>query len=336
MTGNVPSTTLDPVNVTAPAPSTTVYQSSGGVPWAKRLIQLTMQLGGASFSGGGNTLTVSGLRTHCQITKASLPSAGMAYVRIQGLTLDQINSFTKAGTAFYLSADTQNSISIAAGEVGGALTTIFSGLVFQAYPEFGDQPDVAFVIQANSTMGAQLQSAKPVSFPGNVAIDQALTQILQPIGATVQNNGVNATLASPYFPGSTWDQVRSAVRAANCMAAYDDAKKVLTIWPRSGGTMPGTPVLISSQTGMIGYPEFESARVVVRVLFAPNVFLGPGQQLMIQSQLSAANGTFTINNVDYNLSAELPGGPWETIVTANPTSFTGSSFAAGYPPIPPS
>jgi hypothetical protein len=325
MTGNVPATTLDDVNVTAPAttPATTPQFN----PYAQRQIQLTFQLNAAngSFSGGGNTLTLTGLRTFVQIQKATLPTTGQLYLRVQGMTLDHVNKLTKAGTTFQQS---NNTVSVAAGDVGGQLTTVFTGDIIYAYPDFSTQPDVAFIVQSTSTAIVQLKPSTPVTFTGSTTAQQALTQILQPTGIKLQNNGVNATLASPYFPGTAWQQVMRCVRAANCDAAHDDLKNALVIAPKTGGTSSGATVVISPQTGMIGYPEFQQTQIRVRTLFAPNTLVGPLQQIQVQSQLTSANGKWNAYEVTYNLSSEAPGGPWEMIISGAPVTLTGSGGAS--------
>jgi hypothetical protein len=316
----VPSTTLDDVSVTAPAP-TAATQGPQATPYEKRLISLTFQLATGSFQGtNSNTLTVSGLRTFVVVQKASMPATGQLYLRVQGLTLAQINTLTKAGTTFQQG---HNVVSVAAGDVGGTLATVFTGEIFYAYPDFSNQPDVSFVVQASSTGTAQLQPVSPVSFPGPVPVAQALTQIIQPAGWTLKNNGVTVTLATPYFWGTVWQQVQQAVKAANCAASYDATSKTLTIWPRSGATIPGSPVLISPQTGMIGYPEFQQTQIKVRTLFAPNTLVGASQQITVQSQLTSANGNWNAYQVTYLLDAEAPGGKWEMAIDCAPTSLSG-------------
>ncbi len=69
---------------------------------------------------------------------------------------------------------------------------------------------------------------------------------------------------------------------------------------------------------MIGYPQFQFSRVLVRVLFSPSLKSLVGQTITIRSQLEAANGQFVINTMTYELMSEMPDGPWEAIITANP------------------
>lgn len=70
---------------------------------------------------------------------------------------------------------------------------------------------------------------------------------------------------------------------------------------------------------LIGYPNFQAVNVLVRTLFNTTVsVLDTGKNIMIQSQLRAANGKFTVVGVEHELSSQFPDGPWETVVTATP------------------
>jgi Baseplate hub gp41 len=322
----IPSTTLNDVNVTAKAPVVAPQFN----PFTKRVISLTFQLNSTtgasntSFENGANTLTVTGLRTYVQIQNATLQRSGgvtgTLYLRVQGLTLDHINALTVAGTTYL---QQNNTVKVEAGDIDGTLTTVFVGKINYAYPDFSAMPDVAFVVQAASTGELQLKPTTPVSFPGPVSVTQALTQILQPAGITLQNNGGNATLASPYFPGTVWQQVQRIVKHANANAWFDPIKNVLIIWPTNGSTASGATVLISPQTGMIGYPAFQKNQIVVRTIFAPNTLVGPSQTIQVKSQLKAANGMWNAYTVVFNLSSETPGGPWEMVITAYPLNPAG-------------
>jgi hypothetical protein len=322
-----PSTTLSDTNNNNNPASGTAAPPSGS-PYAKRIIQLTFGLAGGQFKGGGNSLTISGLRTFVTIQTASFPDAEQAIIRVYGMTLDHINTLTKAGT--YYSTNLGNTVVVAAGDVGGPITTIFKGIINEATPTFTNQPDVSFMIQAYASLKPAMTKAAPVTFPGQVTVEQALTQVLKPIGATVKNNGVDVTLQSPYFPGGVWQQVARIVQAANCSAAYNGTDNVFTISPKFGGSASqSNPAIISPETGMIGYPEFEQLRIRVRTLFVPGILVRAESFIQVKSQLTAANGKWRAYDVVYNISAEVPGGPWEMIVTGIPDSAGGNKSPPG-------
>ncbi len=290
------------------------------VPFAKRAITLTFRLGEGTFGGSGfNTLTIKGLRCLVQIEQVTLPTSPAIVLRVWGLTLDHINQLTVAGLQFKYRS---NRISIEAGEKDGTMVQVFEGQIWEAYPDFTDTPNVAFIIQANSTGDIQLKPTSPVTFNGSVSAETALKQIIKPTGLTLENSGVDTKLSNPYFPGTAMQQIESVCRAADCFYYIDSIKKVLAIWPKDKSRKTDNIVEISPATGMISYPTFEQAVVKVRTLFDPAlhapVYAQPGTKIKIISQLKAASGIWTINKISYLLASELPNGPWELMLWTNP------------------
>jgi hypothetical protein len=300
-------------------------------PYAKRQIVLTFKLGAAQVAGnvaggiaGSNTgaasgfsqMTVSGLRTFVQVSQAMTPQPSQCQIRVFGLTLDQINTLTKTGSVFQVR---NNQVAVQAGDDQSGLATIFNGIIYWAVPEFGEQPETSFLIKANPGGTIQLKPTPAVSFPKSVAADVALKQILQPAGVTLEANGTMPTLASPYFPGTVWQQAMRALAAGDLFGYYDGVAQKLAVWPKTGNRST-SPITISPATGMIGYPEYMENQIRVRTLFDPSFQNAtPGTQIQVQSQLTPASGKFVLNVVDYNLSSEAPGGPWEMVLTAAPT-----------------
>jgi len=126
--------TLPDVNVAAKAP-TSQSQIGTSAPYARRKITLTFQLGAGNFHGtGANKVTIEGLRVHFQCSQALTPAPSQAMLRVFGLTLDQINQLTKAGTLFTTPGNKSNFVTVQAGDWGGTLTTVYRGEIFEAYP----------------------------------------------------------------------------------------------------------------------------------------------------------------------------------------------------------
>jgi hypothetical protein len=305
----------DPSLANAIAPAPPQGSISGSAPYARRIISLTFRLGTGSFGAeGSNQITITGLRVFCQISQATTPSPSNCQIRVYGLTLSHINQLTRVGRSYQVA---NNFVAVQAGDSLSGLTTIFNGTIYEAYPDFSDQPDSAFVITASPTAQIQMKPVTPVSFPGSVSVSSALQQILKPHGITLEANGASAMLASPYFPGTTWTQILRALQAANLFAYYDGVKKTLAVWPKTG-SRAGSAIEISPRTGMINYPEFQKNRIRVRTLFDPQVRgLAPGMPIMVKSQFASANGNWITDLVEYNISAEAPGGPWEMLITAH-------------------
>jgi hypothetical protein len=281
-----------------------------------RNITLTLELGQGSFGGtGANQLTVAGLRVICQMNASSnsLYSALTAIVRVYGLTLDQMNQLTKAGLQW---AARTNKLTVSAGDAVSGMPTIFIGNVYDAYPDFSEMPDVAFMMSAVIDPNINMKSTTSSSYTGNTSVATIMGALAVKAGLTLENNNVNVNLSSPYYYGTTLEQISRCAQAANINYWIDENTKTLAIWPKSGSrsTVSSIPV-ISPETGMIGYPRYQQSLVIVRAIFNPTIKFGG--QVMIQSQLTPASGTWTIVGLEYNLASQLPGGPWEMQLTCN-------------------
>lgn len=287
-------------------------------PYAIRRIDLTFQLGTGSFGEtGSQQLTVKGLRTLVNVELATAPNPASATVRVYGLTLDHMNQLSQAGLSYKTRFD---QIRIDAGDDLTGMSTVFIGQIIDAYPDMRNQPDVSFYIYATPTPLAQLKPVEPTTFPGQVTSEQALKAISEKAGWTLESNGVKTALRSPYFQGTAWDQLLSCVRAADCFAHVDGVNNLLAVWPKDGARNGFGEAIVSPDTGMIGYPTFQSINVIVKRLY-DNKTIHMGQYIQIISQLTAANGRFRVNMINYDLSSEMPGGPWEMTMDCTPLRF---------------
>jgi Baseplate hub gp41 len=200
---------------------------------------------------------------------------------IFGMDLTQINALTKAGLVYAAKPGTPlNQMTIEAGDTNTEYQTVFSGIIVDAAPQFNRQPQVAFVVTANSLHEMQLNPVAPNSFNGSADVADVMKSLARTAGLTLENNGVSVKLVNPYFPGGIIDQITSCARAANINWHIDPVAGVLAIWPVTG-FRHGSAVNVSPEAGMIGYPEFSQALVHVRTLFNPA--LKTGVQMMIRA-----------------------------------------------------
>lgn len=289
-------------------------------PYARRQLNVTFQLGKGSFGGSGSdsitfkapSTGAPGMRVFAEISWANLPQQIRGVIRMYGLTLDHMNQLTNAGRFYEPSRD---KVLVQAGDVGGALTTVFQGTIIEAYPDFREMPNTAFQVIALGGAEINLKPVEPTTFEGAVSAPTALGQIAQKCGLTLENNGVSTMLSNPYFPGAGMTQINRAISAVNCFGTIDTAKNQLAIWPKDG-SRSGASVKIGPDTGMIGYPEFQKINVRVRSVFDPAlVGIGPGKKMTVDSQFTAAQGEWIVGQVDLTLASEMPDGPWEMLLT---------------------
>ena len=160
-----------------------------------------------------------------------------------------------------------------------------------------------------------------------------------------ENNGVNVTLASPYFAGSALEQAHAIARAGNfeLYADTSEVPTVLAIWPKTG-TRGGHVPIISAATGLVGYPRYQSNGMSFRCLYNPSIKLGgviemrssvggapktvPASDNRVPpgTQTGGPNGTWmVVSPMTHDLSAQVPGGPWFMSVNCVRISGPGKS-----------
>jgi len=189
------------------------------------------------------------------------------------------------------------------------MTTVFNGQITDAFPDFTETPESAFVIVGMVGRGIAMKPVPPTTYPGATDTVAIMQSLAGSAGLALEPNGVSVQLASPYLAGTLMRQMATVARAANIYAYIDGPMNTLAIWPKTG-SRGGTVPVISPANGMILYPTYESVYVHVRTLFDPSVKFGG--QVTIQSQLTAANGNWTVvQHLDYTLSSQMPDGPWE-------------------------
>jgi hypothetical protein len=311
------TTTLPDVSVTAQAPSPVVTTLQA--PYAVRKIDLTFQIGTGDFGvSGADQLTLTGLRVYAHLEAVVSPHmASVALLRVYGMSLDHMNAVSVAGLLYQ---SRKNLVQVRAGDDASGMTTVFDGLITEAYPKLdGGADDRHFYVYATPATAIQLKPVSPSSYPGSVPASQVLKTLAQSVGYTLQDNGVTAVLQTPYLPGTVWQQIQAVVAAADCFAFLDSVNKVLITWSKNSKTTPPVTVIVGPQTGMINYPMFQNKQIIVRTLFSPSMAISPGTTVLVQSELKAANNAkLTLNMVTHELESQEPGGPWETILIGSP------------------
>lgn len=287
--------------------------------YAVRKLNYTFTIGTGNFGTGGSTQLVlpDGLRSECHIEYAVTPSTGLLHAYVYGLSLDHMNQISKAGLVWSVR---KNYVQVDAGDAVSGMTTIFRGQILEAYPDMKRQPETPLYLFAIPSADSQLAPVKPVSFSTGTSAETALGAILKPAGIQLENNGVTGVLSTPYFAGTAWNQVLSAVRSLGCFAYYDGVANTLSIWPKDGARA-GTAVTVSPDTGLVGYPTFQSQQVIFTMLFDPAIQPAIGREVTMKSGLTAADGTLRIMGVNFDLSAQVPKGPWFMTVTSIPKTL---------------
>jgi hypothetical protein len=67
---------------------------------------------------------------------------------------------------------------------------------------------------------------------------------------------------------------------------------------------------------MVGYPLFRSNFVIVKTIFNPGIKIN--SLIQVQSSVTAANGTWKVFIIQYELESKTPHGKWFQTMTAMP------------------
>lgn len=284
-----------------------------------RQIDLIFQLqnGRSNFEGtNSNSIKLTGARClvviGTVINNTAVVGGATAAATIYGMRLDQMNQLTVAGTQYKFQ---NNRITINAGDAGAQKATVFSGFINEAHPDFTQSPDAALVVTGFTNSDINMKPVSPLSFQGSVSASDAFQKMASTAGLRYENNGVNAQFSSGYFPGTVGQQIAAAAKWANCYAWIDGPNNTLVTVARNTNRS-GDAVEISPRTGMIGYPQYQATQVVVRSIFDPSVkYYG---LINVISDLTPANGQSRVVGLEYSLSSQIPDGPWEMKITAQP------------------
>jgi hypothetical protein len=169
-------------------------------------------------------------------------------------------------------------------------------------------------VYAQSAAIAAVKPAPTLSFPEPVDAALIMETLAKTMGFSFENNGVSAMLnKGAYFHGSALDQVKDCAVAADINYTVD--RGTLSIWPRNG-YRKRTPVKISRETGMVGYPSFSSMGLTLTTLFNPD--LEAGGRVEVVSDLPVACGIWIVFRVSHSIESETPDGAWFTQVECYP------------------
>lgn len=276
--------------------------------YAKRKIDVTINLGTGEFGNDkGGDVTLSGYRVSASYVAYNGDAQGSLHLRIFGLPIALINQLTTIGPI--MPERRNNRITLTAGEVGGAMSTVYEGTIDSAFGDFNGAPEVVLNIVALAAAFESVKSVPASSYPGAVDAASIMADLAKLMGFAFENNGVSVILQDRTFNGTAMMQVKECARAAQINYTVDRGK--LAIWPRTA-YRAGDAIKVSPATGMVGYPSFSSNGIVLTTLFNPDMALG--RRVEVVSDLTVACGVWNVYSISHVLESETPNGQWFTQV----------------------
>jgi hypothetical protein len=205
-----------------------------------------------------------------------------------------------------------NLIAIRAGEKGGMLPLVFQGEITGAFADFNACPDVSMRFEADSGGYAQQIALPPLTVSGEVPAERLFSRFSAEAGYTFVNEGVTASVSDAWFPGSPVARAEKLAHDTGCELIIDDGAIIAL---PAGKARSGNAVLLTRDTGLIGYPTFNQDGISCRCLFNPD--LSYGGLIKVESIVPRASGVWRITKLTHSIAASVPGGgDWESQVEA--------------------
>lgn len=275
-----------------------------------RRIRLTFQLTSGSFNKEGepDTVVYDYARVQTQISAMGGYEFAQCRLHVFGLSQDVMERLSIIQNGLF---DIQkNYITIEAGDQDGNLSVIFLGAMITAAPEYNGAPDVPFVIEAMSGIIGMLQPTPPRSWPGAVPVTTIMKSLAEELGATLEDNGVTATVTDMSLAGTPLEKVQRLAYATITQFWYLPEIGTLSIAPR-GQSRSAESVLIGPESGMTGWPtRIQTGGVSFTTLFNP--YVQHGCPVTLETVVASCRGDWYISSMVHRLDSETPGGAWHT------------------------
>lgn len=285
----------------------------------ERRLEVHVTLRAGEFQAGGNTKVMTGIPIKVRIEKTGPPDFNKASVTLRGLRLEDMDAMSTL--AFKPLFHARNFMVIYAGNARDGMHLAFSGEITNASADFNAAPDVAFKIEAMTGYFGNITPSGPSAIAGAQPVADFIAMQARKMGYEFVNEGVTSQISNAVFNGSPMAQARSAARQVGAELILDD--DTLTLCPRGGSEESGNAVLLSKDTGLIGYPVLSNEGVQVKALYNPAFRLG--KLIQLESIVPKASGTWRIIKLSHELEAFNPsGGPWQSSMTTFYPSMSGA------------
>lgn len=278
---------------------------------AKRL-RVTLILSGANsiFPGtNSNTLVLTDMAVSARVQAVARLST-QADIRIFGMKASDMNALTVAWANPPVVLDNLVILEANSGTNEDGWVQVFKGTIIEAQPDYRDMPNVSFMLSAMTGYYQKITPAAPTSYPYEVDIGLAASEIIDRMGApwSYVDGGATGVLSNPYFWGTLWDQLSQACAAANA-DFYIQGDDILIV-PAGQPRQSAPSIVLSPKSGLIGYPMFERSGLNVTAIF--NAAFLCGTPLDVESALPNASGRWYPYSLMHALDARLPRGLWQT------------------------
>ena len=258
---------------------------------------------------GQTTMTISDVRSLCHVSVMAGIGGTQAEVKIYGLGPDTTSMISAKGIGQVTNTTLQINMKIYADG-----TEIFNGMIYSAYANMNEAPEVGLIISAMCGLDIARKSTKDFSLKGKASAKDILNSLCTPFGYTVNTFGIDGYNGeNSHFTGSPIEQIRQLCNSFNF--SYVIEGKVITVWPNKSGIEKNVIATVSPTNGLIGYPVFTMNGISFQTTFTP--LLAIGYKVQLKTSMPNMSGQYMNNVVEHFLSSWTKDGPWITMCQAS-------------------
>lgn len=273
----------------------------------KRL-RATLILTGANtvFPGtNSNTLIVENLKIAAKVQQVAR-LATQADIRIFGM---RESDMTAVSVIWANPPVVLDNVVILEADNGLGFVQVFKGTITEGQADYNASPNVSFNLLAVTGYFHKISAAEPTSYPADTDINAVCGDIARRMGFTFVNGGATGVFSEgAYFWGTLWDQLAQACQAVNVDFYVQGEQIFTTPGGRPGKDQPA--VVLSKDSGLVGYPVFERSGLLVRALFDPAFTCGV--PIEVQSRVPNATGRWYPYTMLHVLETLTVRGQWLT------------------------
>lgn len=281
--------------------------------YVKRVLQAQFVLAQGGFAGTApatmtfNTLLTKGLRMTAKAVNAGGAAMGELQLTVYGMRASEMNTLSTLGMRVQ-QVPIKNTVTLLAGNAGGALSVAFQGGIQSAYADLSAQPEACFRVIAKSGLPQAVTAYQSTSYSGSADVADVLKTMATQNSLAFENNGVSVVIPNQHYYGSVRSQIESCCDAAGIGWSID--RNTLIIWPRNG-SRSGVVIRVAPDTGMKNYPAYTAMGIRIEAIYNPAIrFQG---KIEVESDL-VPKSLWTVYKLEYNLAAEVPKGPWVSVM----------------------
>lgn len=302
------------------------------------------------LQGGGDPLDLSTLRCRFKVTQHTLQTPNLATVFITNQNPTTARQLAQAQSEY-------KTLTIIAGYVGSS-GVIFSGNIVKAiYGRENPTDTLTTILAADADQAHNYGIVNTTLAAGSTPRDHvnAAVQAMAKYGVSLGFVGSSIDLSTPVYPravslfGMARDVLANVARLKGATVSYQQGKVHIAA---PDDSLPGSVIVLNSQTGLIGMPTVETGGIYARALINPQLKVnglikidqasiqgllpqvGPNGEIAPQSvegtptmPSTAADGIYKIFRLDWE--GDTRGNPWYAdIGCLVPGQQTSASIAA--------